>query len=125
MTTIEKTVSNEITKWISFDLDIFHIKEKIKDCYYKISLGDYNDKKEYFIRLHYLKMLKQYIYLKIYHYNIKKISSNYKLLCYFESILAPRGFDIKKMEKYFLNKKINYLKIKIIKYEWLTCWKKL
>ena len=36
MTTIEKTISNEIRKWISFDLAIFHIKEKIKDCYYKI-----------------------------------------------------------------------------------------
>ena len=88
MTTIEKTISNEIRKWISFDLDIFHIKEKIKDCYYKISLGDYNDKKEYFIRLHYLKMI------KIYHNNIKKLSSNEKLLCYFESILVANGFDL-------------------------------
>ena len=78
MTTIEKTVSNEIRKWISFDLDIFHIKEKIKDCYYKISLGDYNDKKEYFKILHFLKMLKNYIYLKIYHCNVKKVLSNEK-----------------------------------------------
>ena len=91
MTTIEKTVSSEIRKWISFDLDTFHIKDKISNYYYKISLGDYDDKKKFFIRLHYLKMLKQYIYLKIYHYNIKKLSSNEKLLCYFESILAPRG----------------------------------
>ena len=94
MTTIEKTVSNEIRKWISFDLDIFHIKEKIKDCYYKIFLGDYDDKKKSFIRLHYLKMLKHYIYLKIYHYNIKKLSSNEKLLYYFESILVANGFDL-------------------------------
>ena len=93
--TIEKTVSNEIRKWISFDLYIFHIKEKIRDCYYKISLGDYDDKKKSFIRLHYLKMKKDYILLKIYHNNIKKISSNEKLLCYFESILVANGFDIK------------------------------
>ena len=30
MTTIEKTVLSEIRKWMSFDLDIFHIKEKNK-----------------------------------------------------------------------------------------------
>ena len=45
MTSIEKTVSNEISKWFSFDLSIFYIKERIKDCYYKISLGDDDDKK--------------------------------------------------------------------------------
>ena len=40
-------------------------------------------------------MKKDYILLKIYHNNIKKISSNEKLLCYFESILVANGFDIK------------------------------
>ena len=95
--TIEKTVSNEIRKWISFDLDIFHIKEKIKDCYYKISLGDYDSKKKSFIRLHYLKMLKNYIYLKIYHNNIKKLSSNEKLLYYFKINLFANGFDLSKL----------------------------
>ena len=64
MTSIEKTIRNEIRKWISFDLDIFDLKEKIKDCYYKISLGDYNDKKKSFIKLHYLKMKKNTSYLK-------------------------------------------------------------
>ena len=51
MTSIEKTIRNEIRKWISFDLDIFDLKEKIKDCYYKISLGDYNDKKKVFYKI--------------------------------------------------------------------------
>ena len=45
MTSIEKSIRNEIRKWISFDLDIFHIKEGIKDCYYRISFGDYDSKK--------------------------------------------------------------------------------
>ena len=36
-----------------------------------------------------------YIYLKIYHNEIKKISSNEKLLNYFESILVDNGFDPK------------------------------
>ena len=43
-------------------------------------------------------MIKHYIYLKIYHYNIKKISSNEKLLCYLKSILVANGFDIKGRE---------------------------
>ena len=42
-------------------------------------------------------MLKDYIYVKIFHYNIKKISSNDKLLCYFETILVANGFDLEKM----------------------------
>ena len=58
-------------------------------------LGDYDVKKKSFIRLHYLKMKKDYILLKIYHNEIKKISSNEKLLCYLESILVANGFDIK------------------------------
>ena len=86
MMTIEKTVSNEIRKWISFDVDLFLINDQISSCYNKISLGDYDDKKKFFKLLHYLKMKKDYIYLKIYHNNIKKISSNEKLLNYLESI---------------------------------------
>ena len=39
-------------------------------------------------------MKKDYILLKIYNNNIKKISSNEKLLCYFESILVANGFDL-------------------------------
>ena len=46
-----------------------------------------NDRKKSFIRLHYLKMKRDYIYLKIYHDNIKKTLSNEKLLKYFESVL--------------------------------------
>ena len=94
MTSIEKSIRNEIRKWISFDLDIFHIKEGIKDCYYRISFGDYDSKKKSFIRLHYLKMKKDYLYFKIYHSNIKKLSSNEKLLKYFESTLLAHGFDL-------------------------------
>ena len=39
------TVSNEIRKWISFDMDLFIINDQISDCYNKFFLGDYNDKK--------------------------------------------------------------------------------
>ena len=96
MTTIEKTVSIEIKKWSSFNMDIYFLNNKIFNCYCKISLGDYDNKKKSFIRMHYLKMLKHYIYIKIYHCNIKKLSSNEKLICYFEPILVANGFDISK-----------------------------
>ena len=59
MTFIEKTIKNEIRKWISFDMDIYFIKERIKDCYYRISFGDYDSKKKSFIRLYYLKIKKR------------------------------------------------------------------
>ena len=95
MTTIEKTVSNEIRKWMSFDMNIYFINNNITTCYYDFFLGDYDVKKKSFIRLHYLKMKKDYILLKIYHNEIKKISSNEKLLCYLESILVANGFVIK------------------------------
>ena len=93
---IEKTILSEIRKWGSFNMNIFFINDKIYHYYYKSFLGDYDDKKKSFIRLHYLKMLKQYIYLKIYPYNIKKLLSNEKKLCYFESILVANRFDIEK-----------------------------
>ena len=40
-------------------------------------------------------MYLDYNYLKIYHNKIKKISSNEKLLNYFESILVANGFVVK------------------------------
>ena len=46
-------------------------------------------------------MKKDYIYLKIYHNNIQKLSSNEKLLCYLESILAANGFDLSKWYSIF------------------------
>ena len=94
MATIKKIISNEIRKWGSFDMDLFIINDQISSCYNKFFLGDYDTKKKSFIKLHYLKMKRDYIYLKIYHNNIKKISSNEKLLCYFESILVANGFDL-------------------------------
>ena len=74
---------------------MYLIKDSIKKGYHDISVGDYEDKKKSFIRLHYLKMKKKYILLKIYHNEIKKISSNEKLLNYFETILIDNGFNLK------------------------------
>ena len=93
MVTIRKSISYEIIKWISYDMELFRINEQISDCYQNIILLD-NDTKKHFNRLHFLKMKRHFIYLKIYHNNIKKISSNEKLLCYLESILLDNGFNI-------------------------------
>ena len=72
MATIQKTVSNEIKKWSLFNSRIIILNNLISDYYYDISFGDYDLKKKAFSRLHYLKMLRHFIYLKIYHNNIKK-----------------------------------------------------
>ena len=40
-------------------------------------------------------MKRDYIYLKIYHDNIKKIPYNEKLLKYFESVLLAHGCDVR------------------------------
>ena len=95
MATIQKTVSNEIKKWSLFNSRIIILNNLISDYYYDISSGDYDFKKKAFSRLHYLKMLRHFIYLKIYHNNIK-ILFNEKLTCYFESILQDNGFDLEK-----------------------------
>ena len=87
METIRKTISNEIRKWISYDMELFRINEQISDCYKNIILLDNDTKKHYFNRLH---------FLKIYHNKIKKISNNEKLLFYLESILLANGFDLSK-----------------------------
>ena len=56
-----------------------------------------NDRKKSFISLHYLKMKRDYIYLKIYHDSVKKTLSNEKLLKYFESVLLAHGCDVTKL----------------------------
>ena len=43
--TIKKTISNEIRKWGSFDMDLFITNDQISSCYNKIFLGDYDSKK--------------------------------------------------------------------------------
>ena len=95
MATIQKTVSNEIKKWRLFNSRIIVLNNLISDYYYDISFGDYDLKKKAFSRLHYLKMLRHYVYLKIYHNNIK-ILFNEKLICYFESILVANGIEMEK-----------------------------
>ena len=97
METIRKTISNEIRKWNSIDMQLFVINDRISSCYNILIIGDYDAKKHYFNRLHFLKMKKNYIYLKIYHNKVKKITNNEKLLFYLESILLANGFDLSRL----------------------------
>ena len=54
MSTIKKTVSNEIEKWSKIKSKEFIRKDLIILEYKNISLGDYYYKKKSFINLHYL-----------------------------------------------------------------------
>ena len=83
---IKKITSNEVEKWEKIRCSLFVRNDLMKLTYREISSLN-NDRKKSFIRLHYLKMKRDYIYLKIYHDNIKKTLSNEKLLKYFESVL--------------------------------------
>ena len=83
---IKKISSNEVEKWEKIRCSLFVRNDLMKLTYREISSLN-NDRKKSFIRLHYLKMKRDYIYLKIYHDNIKKTLSNEKLLKYFESVL--------------------------------------
>ena len=94
---VKKITSNEVEKWKRNGCHLFVINDLIKITYREISLSDNDIKKKSFISLHYLKMKRDYIYLKIYHENIKKIKSNEKLLKYFESVLIARGIDLSKI----------------------------
>ena len=94
---VKKITSNEVEKWEKNRCSLFVRNDLIKLTYREISSLDNNIKKKSFIRLHYLKMKRDYIYLKIYHDNIKKTLSNEKLLKYFESVLLSHGFDVTKL----------------------------
>ena len=94
MTTIKKTIKNEIRKYNSIDLKLSFINRDISTCYNVFIDGDYDAKNFFFNLLHYLKIKRDYIYLKFYHDNIKKLTSNEKILNYFESTLKSKGFDL-------------------------------
>ena len=93
---IKKISSNEVEKWEKIRCSLFVRNDLMKLTYREISSLN-NDRKKSFITLHYLKMKRDYIYLKIYHDNIKKSLSNEKLLKYFESVLLTRGCDVTKL----------------------------
>ena len=83
---VKKITSNEVEKWGKIRCSLFVRNDLIKLTYREISSLN-NDRKKSFISLHYLKMKRDYIYLKIYHDSVKKTLSNEKLLKYFESVL--------------------------------------
>ena len=95
MENVKESVLNEKKLWFSFDMKIFFIDYEISNYYNKILIRDYDDKKNYFNKIHYLKMLKHHTFLKIYHNTIKKNLSNEKLLNYLESTLLSNEMNIK------------------------------
>ena len=49
METIRKTISNEIRKWNSIDMQLFVINDRISSCYNILIIGDYDAKKIFLI----------------------------------------------------------------------------
>ena len=93
-----KAKLRDLKKFYKFK-SILNLINTFKKCsYIDIILG--NDVKESFKNLHFLKILKHYVYIKFYHENIKKLNRNERLLNYIEEL-----FKKEKME-YYLNIKI-------------------
>ena len=95
MVSILESVLNEKRKWGIFTIDYFLIKNRIINCYESIASG--LEKEESFTNLHYLKMQKDYIVLKMFYENITKRPCDEKLLKYYESVLIDHGFDLSKL----------------------------
>ena len=92
MTSVIETLFIEKRKWSFFAMDYFLIKNRIINCYKNIALG--LEKEESFTNLHYLKIQKDYIVLKMFYENITKRPSDEKLLKYYESVLIAHGIDL-------------------------------
>ena len=86
----QKAILRDRKKFQIFKSDV-NFLNSIESCLYKNIFSGIDVKKS-FINLHFIKMLEHYKYIKFYHENIKKLNYNERLLCYFESILEPRGF---------------------------------
>lgn len=71
-----------------FFYKIIEIESKIKTINFRMINGS-RDAKKLWIKLHYLRMLQYYTYLKFYHNNVKiKREKNAKLLSYFKEKLS-------------------------------------
>ena len=93
---IKENIDKVLSKWRSYNVSLNVLNHQIESLYFLIYFGDKEQKKKIFKYLHYLKIkrLRDYIYLKIYQYEIKKTISNEKLLNYFESTLKQKGYDL-------------------------------
>ena len=92
---MEETVIREIKKWSLFNSKLFVLNRSIQVCYERLTNTDYKIRIKSFNKLHYLKMLKTYLHLKIYYDNIKKLSSSdERLLKYLETVLKQRNYNL-------------------------------
>ena len=89
----KKAKLRDMKKFYIFKSNVKYLNSIESYLYKNIFLGI--DVKKSFIKLHFIKIAKQYNYLNFYHENIKKLNRNERLLCYFESILVANGFVVK------------------------------
>ena len=97
----QKAKLKDIKIYHIFKINIRYLNSFESYLYKNICLGI--DVKKSFINLHFIKVLKQYIYLNFYHESIKKINRNERLLKYFESVLVSNGFKLEKNGKVIIN----------------------
>ena len=104
----QKAILRDKKKFQNFKFHLNIINGFEKCIYIDIILG--NNVKESFNELHYVKMLKNYKYLKFYHENIKKFNYNERLLCYLEEVIKKNYYyllNIKVCSGY--NEEVNFL----------------
>ena len=94
MMNIKENVNKVLTKWRSYNVSLNVLNNQLNSNYFLICNGTKELKKEKFKYFHYLKMKRDYIYLKICQNEVKNNISNEKLLNYFESTLKQKGYDL-------------------------------
>lgn len=77
-------------------MSIYYINTRIINYYNRLNLEDIISKRKLFKELHYLKILKQYLFLKMYNDKIKNTLSNKKLINYFETTLKQNEINYNK-----------------------------
>ena len=88
MLIIKENIDKVLSKWRSYNVSLNVLNHQLESLYFLIYFGGKEHKKK-FKDLHYLKMKRDYIYLKIYHNEIKTISDHYQQLavgCYINLI---------------------------------------
>ena len=90
-----KAILRDTKKFYLFKKNLRYINNFINYLHKNIFLGI--DVKENFTILHFVKILKEYVYINFYNKNIKKIKRNDRLLEYYKSLLNDNGFYERKI----------------------------
>ena len=96
---VKKFISDEYRIMRSINMEIFLINDAITYFYKNLNSGDLEFTKDIFKRLHFYKVKKYYLYIKLYNFFVKRSDRNEKLLKHFEFVLLSNRFQIPKVIK--------------------------